>query len=153
MFHAPRKELRNPRQVVDWLEDWGRRLSQPGALILIGPDGLLWHAAQRGLDTPLPENSMAVDPVTNDDAVAELAYEALIGSDFELQHGWHVNLMPQAVLRELLSGWESRSLHATYGRLRVEVPAVTDPLHPKLQRGEPRYLAHAQWAKEIGLLP
>lgn len=72
---------------MDRLEDWGRRLSQPGPLILIGSDGLLWHAAQRGLDTPLPENSMAVDPVTNDDAVAELAYEALIGSDFELQHG------------------------------------------------------------------
>jgi len=27
-------------------------------LILIGSGGLFWHAAQRGLEIPLPENSM-----------------------------------------------------------------------------------------------
>lgn len=149
----PRKELRHPRQVVEWLEDWGRRLSQPGSLTLIGSGGLLWHAARLGIETPLPENSMDVDPVTDDDAVAELAYEALIGSDFELRHGWHVNLMPHAVLREFPAGWETRCLEATCGRLLVRVPAVADLLHPKLKRGEPRDLAHAQWAKATGLLP
>lgn len=95
---------------------------------------------------------MDVDPITSDEAVAELAYEALIGSDFELQHGWHVNLMPHAVLRELPEGWQARSFEKVYGRLRVQVPAVADLLCPKLKRSEPRDLVHARWAEETGLL-
>src|SRR5262249_44309607 len=58
----PRRELKHPHQVEDWLLDLGRRLAQPGDLILIGSGGLLWHAYQRGLTEPLPENSMDVDP-------------------------------------------------------------------------------------------
>ena len=35
----PRRELKDPRQVEDWLVDFGSRLSQPAGLILI-PDTL-----------------------------------------------------------------------------------------------------------------
>jgi len=145
----PRKELRYPRQIEDWLQDWGRRLTEPGSLILIGSGGLLWHAAQRGLDTPLPENSMDVDPVTSSQAVALLGYEAMIGSEFEKQHGWHVNLMPAAVLQEMRRDWETRAFQKIYGRLEVTVPAVDDLLGPKLKRGEPRDILHAEWAKRL----
>jgi len=34
-------------------------------MVLIGSDALLWHAFQRGLSEPLPENSMDVDPITD----------------------------------------------------------------------------------------
>ena len=95
----PRKELKYPRQIEVWLEDWGKQHTEPGSLVLIGSGGLLWHAAQRGLEIPLPENSMDVDPVTSSQAVALLSYEAMIGSEFEKLHGWHVNLMPAAVLQ------------------------------------------------------
>ena len=70
----PRRELKHPRQVEDWLGELGASLSQPEKLILIGSGGLLWHASQRGIETPLPENSMDVDPVTDSDEVAERCY-------------------------------------------------------------------------------
>lgn len=63
-------------------------------MILIGSAGRLWHVAQIGRDDPLPENSMDVDPVTDCEAIAELANDALLGSEFERAHGWQVNLMP-----------------------------------------------------------
>lgn len=148
----PRRELKHPYQIAGWLREWGQRLSSPGSLILIGSGALLWHAHQQGITTPLPENSMDVDPVTTDDHVAELAYQALIGSEFELQHGWHVNLMPTAVLRELPEGWAERSSIARYELLTVRVPSPADLLVPKLKRGEPRDLKHAAWAQEIGLV-
>ena len=94
----PRRELRYPRQVEDWLSAWGQKLAEPGELVLIGSGALLWHAARIGLEQPLPENSMDVDPVTESEEVALLGYEAMIGSEFEREHGWHVNLMPVAVL-------------------------------------------------------
>lgn len=61
---------------------------------------MLWHDADRGLDVPLPENSMDVDPVTDCDALAWMCYDALIGGEFERIHGWHVNLLPTSVLNE-----------------------------------------------------
>jgi hypothetical protein len=145
----PRKELKHPRQIEAWLKDWGGRLKEPGALVLIGSGGLLWHAAQRGLETPLPENSMDVDPVTTSQAVALLGYEALIGSEFEKEHGWHVNLMPAVVLQEMNEGWQQRASTKQYGRLEVTVPSVPDLLVPKLKRGEPRDILHAAWAKKL----
>lgn len=148
----PKKELRHPSQVEDWLKDWGARLPAGSSLILIGSGGLLWHAAQSGKEVVLPENSMDVDPVTASDAVAELCYEALIGSEFELQHGWHVNLMPSMVLGELPPDWTARSSQKTYGNLEVTVPHPADLLAPKLRRNEPRDRKHAAWAGEIGLL-
>ena len=108
----PRRELHEPAQVIAWLEDWGERLREDGAMILIGSAALLWHVHRAGLTTALPENSMDVDPVTESDAVAELAYDAMIGSEFELEHGWHVNLMPRSVLREMPSDWEARAAEA-----------------------------------------
>jgi len=39
----------------------------------------------------LPENSMDVDPIIESKEVALLGYEAMIGSEFEKTHGWHVN--------------------------------------------------------------
>jgi len=145
----PRKELRYPAQVECWLQDWGERLTEAGSLVLIGSGGLLWHAAQRGLETVLPENSMDVDPVTTSQAVALLGYEAMMGSEFEKEHGWHVNLMPTAVLLEMKAGWENRASKKIYGRLEVTVPAVEDLLVPKLKRGEPRDILHASWAKQL----
>jgi hypothetical protein len=148
----PRRELKHPHQVVDWLNEWGSALQRPASLILIGSGGLLWHAFERGVDVPLPENSMDVDPITEDEEVARLGYEAMIGSEFELEHGWHVNLMPKAVLRELPSDWETRASRKTYVRLAVVVPAPQDLLAPKLKRGEPRDLKHAVWARSVGLI-
>jgi hypothetical protein len=142
----PRRELRYPAQIEGWLIDWGKKLKAPGKMILIGSGALLWHAAQKGIDSPLPENSMDVDPITHDDEVAELCYEGHIGSVFERENGWHVNLMPAYALDELPLGWESRSIRKTYSLLTVEVPLPKDLLAPKLRRGEVRDLAHQQWA-------
>jgi hypothetical protein len=153
MAFMPLRELSRPRQVAEWLEDWGRALPAPGSLILIGSGGLLWHAHEKGVETPLPENSMDVDPVTEDDDVARLGYDAMIGSEFELKRGWHVNLMPREVLRELPAGWEGRAGRRVYGRLTVVVPSPADLIAPKLRRGEPRDLKHAEWARRVGLLP
>ena len=111
----PRRELKHPRQVEDWLLELSARLSQPGGLILIGSGALLWHAFQRGHSEPLPENSMDVDPITDSDEVARLCYDALIGSEFEAEHGWHVNLMPAFVLREFAADWRERA-HEAWAR-------------------------------------
>jgi hypothetical protein len=148
----PRRELKYPHQVEDWLVELGRQVTQPGQMILIGSGGLLWHAARRGIRDPLPENSMDVDPITDSEEVAGLCYQAIIGSDFEQTHGWHVNLMPESVLREFPSDWKDRANAGAYGPLRVLVPAPSDLLVPKVRRGEPRDHAHAAWAKRVGLL-
>jgi hypothetical protein len=118
---------------------------------LIGSAALLWHAYDRGIAVELPDASMDVDPVTDSDEVAMLCYEALIGSEFERTHGWHVNLMPETVLYELPSGWKQRATQKQIGRLNLLVPAPADLLAPKLKRNEPRDRAHAEWAKRAGL--
>jgi hypothetical protein len=148
----PRRELKHPHQVEDWLVEMGRQVTQPGLMILIGSGGLLWHASQRGIREPLPENSMDVDPITDSDEIASLCYQAIIGSDFEQSHGWHVNLMPESVLREFSPDWKDRAVTGAYGALRVMVPSPVDLLVPKLKRGEPRDHAHATWAKRVGLV-
>src|SRR6266571_3638779 len=126
----PRRELKHPRQVEDWLVELSERITAPAAMILIGSGALLWHAAQRGITEPLPENSMDVDPITDSEEVARLCYEAVIGSEFERRHGWHVNLMPDLVLRESPPDW----------------------LVPKRKRNEPRDRAHEDWTRRVGLL-
>jgi hypothetical protein len=113
---------------------------------------MLWHAFQRGITEPLPENSMDVDPITDSDEIARLCYEALIGSEFKQRHGWHVNLMPELVLREFPADWEKRAATKTYGPLTVVVPGVADLLVPKRKRNEPRDRAHAAWAERLALL-
>jgi hypothetical protein len=148
----PRRELSRPQQIVDWLVEWGATLDEAASMTLIGSAGLLWHAADRGLDTPLPENSMDVDPVTDSDALAWMCYEALIGSEFERTHGSHVNLLPASVLDEFPEGWEARASRRTYGRLTVAVPSPRDILVPKLTRNEPRDRAHAAWAERLGIV-
>jgi hypothetical protein len=148
----PRRELKYPAQVEQWLVSCGQKLKTPGKMILIGSGALLWHAAQRGIETPLPENSMDVDPITHDDEVAELCYEGHIGSTFERENGWHINLMPDDALNGLPEEWRSRVYRKEYGVLTVEVPAPEDLLKPKLVRGETRDLAHHQWALYIGLI-
>lgn len=148
----PRRELKYPSQVEDWLGELSRQLTQPGRMILIGSGALLWHAAQRGIVEPLLENSMDVDPITDSDEVARLCYDALIGSEFERIHGWHVNLMPESVLKEFPTDWRERAARQQYGLLEVVSPAPADLLTPKLKRGEPRDHAHAAWAKQVGLL-
>ena len=120
-------------------------------MTLIGSAALLWHAAERGLDVPLSDNSMDVDPVTDSDALAWMCYDALIGSEFEQTHGWHVNLLPASVLKEFPEGWESRATRRTYGMMSVVIPAPFDILVPKLRRNEPRDRAHAVWAKQLGM--
>ncbi len=148
----PRRELRHPDQVEKWLIELGASLTGPGQLILIGSGGLLWHAAQRGIIESLPENSMDIDPITNSDEIAEHCYDAMIGSDFEQRNGWHVNLMPESVLRELPPSWEQRAARRTYDRLTVIVPSPEDLLAPKRRRNEPRDRAHDAWAQRTGLL-
>jgi hypothetical protein len=148
----PRRELKNGKQVADWLAGLAASLTQPGNLTLIGSAALLWHAHGRGLTAELPESSMDVDPVTDNDEVAMHCYAALIGSEFERTHGWHVNLMPPSVLRELPAGWEPRATQKQIGKLTVIVPSPADLLAPKLKRNEPRDRAHAEWALHIGLL-
>lgn len=120
-------------------------------MTLIGSAALLWHAADRGLDVSLPENSMDVDPVTDSDALAWMCYHALIGSEFERNHGWHVNLLPASVMQEFPADWEARAVRRTYDKLEVIVPSAPDLLVPKLRRNEPRDRAHADWAKKIGI--
>ena len=95
---------------------------------------------------------MDADPVTDCEAIAELAWDAIIGSEFEQRHGWHVNLMPASVLKSFPDGWEARCLRAGYGNLRLTVPSVADLLTAKARRSEPRDLAHARWAAELGLV-
>ena len=148
----PRRELRNGRQVAEWLEGLGASLSAPGDMILIGSAALLWHADHRGVESELPDPSMDVDPVTESEEVARHCYEALIGSEFERIHGWHVNLMPGTILRELPSGWEQRATVELVGKLKLTVPAPADLLAPKLRRNEARDRAHAAWAEQAGLL-
>ncbi len=148
----PRRELKYPIQVEEWLVELGKQLTQPGEMILIGSGALLWHAAQRGISEALSENSMDVDPITSSDEIARLCYDALIGSAFEQQHGWHVNLMPDSVLREFPSDWNLRASKKKYGFLEVVVPSPQDILIPKQKRNEPRDRIHAEWTKRVGLL-
>lgn len=148
----PRRELKHPHQVEDWLQELSRQLTAPASMTLIGSGALLWHAAQRGLTEPLTENSMDVDPITDSDEVARACYEAVIGSDFERVHGWHVNLMPDFALRELPADWLPRAARKGYGQLRVTVPSPADLLVPKRKRNEPRDRAHETWARSVGLL-
>jgi hypothetical protein len=148
----PRRELKSGKQVVDWLAELGARLKAPGNMSLIGSAALLWHAHDRGLLTELPEASMDVDPVTDSDEIAAICYEALIGSEFERIHGWHINLMPETVLQGFPPGWEQRATIRQIGRLRLTVPTAADLLAPKLRRNEPRDRAHEEWARRIGLL-
>jgi hypothetical protein len=148
----PRRELKSGKQVADWLAELGASLKAPGNLTLIGSAALLWHAHDRGIPAELPDASMDVDPVTDCDEVAMLCYEALIGSEFERIHGWHVNLMPETVLNEFPSGWKSRATQRQIEDLNLLVPVPADLLAPKLKRNEPRDRAHAEWAKRVGLL-
>ena len=148
----PRRELQHPRQVEEWLHELAGQLTAPAEMILIGSGGLLWHAYQRGVSEPLPEKSMDVDPITDSDELARLCYESIIGSDFELQHGWHVNLMPDIVLREFPSDWQSRASDKHYGQLHVIVPSPADLLVPKRKRNEPRDRSHETWARSLNLL-
>jgi len=148
----PRRELKRGKQVADWLVELGAGLKSPGNLTLVGSAALLWHAHERGLAAELPEASMDVDPVTDSDEVAIRCYDALIGSEFERTHGWHVNLMPETVLNELPAGWKQRATQRQIGKLNLLVPAPADLLAPKLKRGEPRDRAHAEWSKRVGLL-
>ena len=148
----PRRELQRGKQVADWLAELGATLKAPGNMTLIGSAALLWQAHERGLHTELPEASMDVDPVTDSDEIAARCYEALIGSEFERTHGWHINLMPEIVLQGLPTGWEPRATVRQIGSLRLTVPAAADLLAPKLRRNEPRDRAHEAWARSIGLL-
>jgi hypothetical protein len=148
----PRRELKSGKQVADWLAELGASLKGPGNLTLIGSAALLWHAHDRGIATELPEASMDVDPVTDSEEVAMRCYEALIGSEFERVHGWHVNLMPESVLNELPDGWKPRAARRQLGKLSLSVPAPADLLVPKMKRNEPRDRAHAEWARHVGLL-
>ena len=148
----PRRELRHPHQVEDWLVELSGQLTRPGELILIGSGGLLWHAFQRGVTEPLPENSMDVDPITDSEEVAKHCYEALIGSEFEQKHGWHVNIMPDSVLKQFRADWKTRAVSKEYGLLKVVVPSPEDLFVPKRLRNEPRDREQEVWARRVNLL-
>ncbi|MCS7062609.1 MAG: hypothetical protein NZM04_00930 [Methylacidiphilales bacterium] len=149
----PLRQLHLPHQVEDWLNELSATLTQPASLILIGSGALLWHAAQRGLHIPLPENSMDIDPISDDEEVIAHCYQALIGSEFELRHGWHVNLMPTEALHHLPHDWPTRASQKKYGLLTVTVPAPQDLIVPKRLRNEPRDILHIQWTQQHLLSP
>jgi hypothetical protein len=148
----PRRELKNGSQVQEWLDDLGSQLKSAGNMILIGSAALLWHAHNRHLMAELPEASMDIDPVTDSDEVAAHCYDALIGSEFEQIHGWHINLMPDSVLKELPANWKERATQKQIGKLNLLVPSPADLLVPKLKRNEPRDRDHAAWAQRVGLI-
>ena len=112
----------------------------------------LARRAARHLYAAPPQNSMDVDPITASDEVIEHCYDAMIGSEFEQRHGWHVNVMPAEALQGLPLGWEARESAKPYALLHVRVPSPADLLIPKLKRNEPRDRAHQAWAREVGLL-
>jgi hypothetical protein len=95
---------------------------------------------------------MDVDPITDSEEVARLCYEAIIGSEFEQQHGWHVNIMPETVMQEFPAEWNSRAVCKSYGHLTLTVPSVADLFVPKRKRNEPRDRAQETWAKRVNLL-
>lgn len=37
----PLRQLSRPQQIIDWLDEWGAKLSEPGELILIGSGAIL----------------------------------------------------------------------------------------------------------------
>src|SRR5436309_1760633 len=119
----PRRELKSGQQVADWLQRVSESIFQPGEIILIGSAALLWHAHNGGISAELPEASMDVDPITEDDEIARICYDSLIGSEFEREHGWHVNLMPKTVLNEFPGDWRNRAVIRQIGLLTVVVPA------------------------------
>jgi hypothetical protein len=148
----PRRELKSGEQVANWLQRVAHSISQPGEIILIGSAALLWHANDRGILAELPEASMDIDPVTDSDEIARICYDSIIGSEFEREHGWHVNLMPDTVLNEFPSDWRSRAVVRNIGKLKLVVPSPADLLIPKMKRREPRDVKHSDWARQIGLI-
>ena len=128
----PRRELKNGKQVADWLEQMSTQLKASGNITLIGSAALLWHAHERGLAAELPQSIMDVDPVTDSDEIAMLCYEAIIGSEFERTHGWHVKLMPESVLGELPQGWHARATKKQIGKLNLTVPSLQISLRQNL---------------------
>src|SRR6266567_2427920 len=122
----PRRELKNGQQVADWLQRVSQSISAPGEIILVGSAALLWHAHDRGILAELPEASMDVDPITESDEIARICYDAIIGSEFEREHGWHVNLMPDTVLSEFPADWKTRATVRRLGRLTLMVPDPAD---------------------------
>jgi hypothetical protein len=101
---------------------------------------------------PLPSKSNDVDPISSSDEVVEMCYAAMVGSTFDQENGWHINLMPETAMQSFPVGWADRAFRKTYGKLTVIVPSADDVLVPKLLRRESRDLAQAQWALEIGIL-
>jgi hypothetical protein len=73
---VPRRELKNGKQVADWLQQLSISISKPGNLILIGSGALLWHAHERSIEVELPEASMDVNPVTDSEEVARVCYDS-----------------------------------------------------------------------------
>jgi hypothetical protein len=143
---VPIAELKNGRQVEDWLISVNTSLRTPGSLILIGSGGLLWHVFQKGLTVELPTEGMNVDPITDSEEIAWLCHEAHLGSESEKVMGFHVHLRPRKALEGLALDWESRASAKSYGLLTVRVPAPDDLLVAKIGRGQKRDIAQAGWA-------
>ena len=70
----PRRELKYPQQIEDWLNELSSQISRPARMILIGSGALLWHAFRQKVTEPLPENSMDVDPITDSDEKDEMPW-------------------------------------------------------------------------------
>jgi len=60
--------------------------------------------------------------------------------------------MPDAVLNEFPPDWQRHAVLRQIGLLKLTVPSPNDLLAPKLKRGDPRDIKHAEWAKQIGLI-
>ena len=73
---------------------------------------------------------MDVDPLTDSDEIARHYYEVHIGTPIEEKHGWHVNLMANAVLKEFPDDWETRAVTKQIGLLEAVSPCPVDLLAP-----------------------
>ena len=60
--------------------------------------------------------------MTDSDEIARHCYDALIGTPFEEEHGWHVNLMPNAGLKEFPEDWEICAITKQFKLLEAVSP-------------------------------
>ena len=95
---------------------------------------------------------MDVDPITESDEIARICYDAIIGSEFEQKHGWHINLMPDSVFKQFRTDWRSRAATKDYTLLTLVVPSPEDLFVSKRLRNEPRDREQETWARRVHLL-
>ncbi len=144
-----KRELRSSSQIKHWLEVWGSELHEPAQLVLIGSGALLLHAAIRSHEVPLRSSSSDVDFTSGSDLVLERGYDSGVGSAFEGEHGWHINVMPNSALEGLFDWYNLQEYCKLWGAMCMwKIPArkirfiqmYSHPEHPQRHR----YIGHEE---------